>query len=87
MKDTVPNGDRNEALAGLAWYRPPSSRPTSKAKPKKTRARRTPIEKRWKDEPTVELRADGGPSRISLGGPDDDGSLHFLATGKPEPVS
>jgi len=30
-------------------------------------------------------RSKAAPSAVELGGPEDDGSFHFLATGKPEP--
>lgn len=31
-------------------------------------------------------RPAAGPNRVELGGPADDGSLHYLATGEPEPA-
>ena len=32
-------------------------------------------------------RSSAAPSAVELGGPEDDGSFHFLATGEPEPKS
>jgi len=89
-------------VPGLAWYKPAPAKKPARARARRRQAplrvcgQCTGSFRSWTpdkicgrclEDGEARPAPAGGPFVATLGGPADDGSLHYLMTGEPEPAA